>query len=266
MDVFELSARLTVDTGAYDAGLADASRSALIAGEVMSTAFGEAQARTSSAAAELAEALRTAARQSAGELGAAASAAEDMAFRVTDAFLGLAGSAADWGADLVSAFTAGIESRAQSLRSAAESLAGIVRGYLHFSEPDVGPLADFHTYAPDMMELFARGVRDGAPLVTAELERAFARVPEAAGFDFGLASVPAPRAFARVPEAAGFDFGLASVPAPRAVPARTDGGAVPTGDLTVVLELDRTELARTVYRLNHEETQRVGARLAGGAA
>ena len=35
-------------------------------------------------------------------------------------------------------------------------------------------------------------------------------------------------------------------------------------DLTVILELDREALARAVYRLNGEETQRVGARLTGG--
>lgn len=35
-------------------------------------------------------------------------------------------------------------------------------------------------------------------------------------------------------------------------------------DVTVILELNRTQLARTVFRLNNEETQRVGLDLAGG--
>lgn len=35
-------------------------------------------------------------------------------------------------------------------------------------------------------------------------------------------------------------------------------------DLTVILQLDRRELGRTVYTLNNEETQRVGVRLASG--
>lgn len=39
------------------------------------------------------------------------------------------------------------------------------------------------------------------------------------------------------------------------------GGA--THDITVILQLDRRELGRTVYTLNNEETQRVGVRLAG---
>lgn len=37
-----------------------------------------------------------------------------------------------------------------------------------------------------------------------------------------------------------------------------------TRDLTVILQLDRTQLGRAVYRLNNEETQRVGLSLAGG--
>lgn len=37
-------------------------------------------------------------------------------------------------------------------------------------------------------------------------------------------------------------------------------------NLTVILELDRMQLGRAVYRLNNEETQRVGVRLAGGYA
>ena len=38
----------------------------------------------------------------------------------------------------------------------------------------------------------------------------------------------------------------------------------PVRDLTVILELDKMQLGRAVYRLNNEEVQRVGLRLAGG--
>lgn len=45
------------------------------------------------------------------------------------------------------------------------------------------------------------------------------------------------------------------------------GGYERTGrDLTVILELDSVQLGRAVYRLNEEETQRVGVKLAGGFA
>jgi hypothetical protein len=35
-------------------------------------------------------------------------------------------------------------------------------------------------------------------------------------------------------------------------------------NLTVILELDRMQLGKAVYKLNNEETQRVGVKLAGG--
>jgi hypothetical protein len=36
--------------------------------------------------------------------------------------------------------------------------------------------------------------------------------------------------------------------------------------MTVILELDRMQLARAVYQLNNQETQRVGMKIAGGYA
>ena len=38
------------------------------------------------------------------------------------------------------------------------------------------------------------------------------------------------------------------------------------GDLTVILELDKTQFAKAVYRMNNEETQRVGMKLSGAYA
>ena len=36
--------------------------------------------------------------------------------------------------------------------------------------------------------------------------------------------------------------------------------------MTVIFQLDRRELGRTIYQLNYDETQRVGVRLAGAKA
>ena len=45
-----------------------------------------------------------------------------------------------------------------------------IRKYIGFSEPEKGPLANFHTYAPDMMKLFASGIRDNAGLIENALD------------------------------------------------------------------------------------------------
>ena len=69
--------------------------------------------------------------------------------------------ALQWGADIVSSIADGIWSAIGSITSAASNIASTISSFLHFSEPDVGPLSDFHTYMPDMMEQLASGIEDG---------------------------------------------------------------------------------------------------------
>ena len=44
------------------------------------------------------------------------------------------------------------------LKNAVSGISGIISSYLHFSEPDVGPLSDFHTYMPDMIDNMVKGI------------------------------------------------------------------------------------------------------------
>ncbi len=44
------------------------------------------------------------------------------------------------------------------VRNAASSIASSIKSFLGFSEPEAGPLSDFHTYMPDMLELMASGI------------------------------------------------------------------------------------------------------------
>lgn len=64
------------------------------------------------------------------------------------------------GNDVLSSLTSGLGNTTLlgSLGNAASHAASVIRSYLHFSEPDVGPLSDFHTYAPDMVNGFADGI------------------------------------------------------------------------------------------------------------
>lgn len=48
--------------------------------------------------------------------------------------------------------------------------------------------------------------------------------------------------------------------------AMTETGVAGSRQMTVIFQLDRRELGRTIYQLNNEETQRVGVRLAGAKA
>ncbi len=77
----------------------------------------------------------------------------------------VAHEAGKWASDLIDNFVGGIRRGIDAVGKAAGDVAGAVRKFLHFSEPDVGPLSDFHTYAPDMMAGFATGIRKNIPLV-----------------------------------------------------------------------------------------------------
>ncbi len=86
-------------------------------------------------------------------------------------FQEIVSQALSWGADLISNFVSGIKNGFGKIKSAMSGLANVVRSHIHFSEPDVGPLSDFHTYAPDMMKQFAKGIDENLPLVEDSMNR-----------------------------------------------------------------------------------------------
>lgn len=73
-------------------------------------------------------------------------------------------SAKSWGSDLCDSLANGISGAISKVTSAARSVADTVSSYLHFSEPDVGPLSNFHTFMPDMLKLMSSGIRDNSYL------------------------------------------------------------------------------------------------------
>lgn len=89
--------------------------------------------------------------------------AAETAANVTNAWSSLSSQAYSWGADIAISLASGMNDNQWRVSNSATSLAGVVRSYLHFSEPDKGPLSDFHTYMPDMVDLMAKGIRDSQP-------------------------------------------------------------------------------------------------------
>lgn len=79
----------------------------------------------------------------------------------------LPGEAFNWGADIIDGIVDGIWSAFGSLTSVLSDIAGTIWDYLHFSEPDVGPLRDFHTWMPDMMKGLAQGMKRNLPVLEA---------------------------------------------------------------------------------------------------
>ena len=92
---------------------------------------------------------------------------------IKERFLERVENAKEWGADLISNFIGGITSKLGSLWSTIKSIGAGIKNLLGFSEPKEGPLSDFHTYAPDMMKLFAQGIKDNEHLITDQIRSSF---------------------------------------------------------------------------------------------
>lgn len=78
-----------------------------------------------------------------------------------------------WGGDLIQNFINGIKAKATALWDEVKGIAGGIADFLGFSEPKEGPLSNFHTYAPDMMRLFAQGIRDNESVITNQIGKSF---------------------------------------------------------------------------------------------
>lgn len=78
-----------------------------------------------------------------------------------------------WGKDMLDNFIQGIKDKIGAVGEAVKGVASKIKSILGFSEPEDGPLSNFHTYAPDMMALFAKGVKDNTDLVTDQLKQSF---------------------------------------------------------------------------------------------
>ena len=78
-------------------------------------------------------------------------------------------SALQWGSDIVSNIANGIRSAIGKVTSAISNVASKIRSFLHFSEPDEGPLSDFHTYMPDMIDLMVSGIKDNKNKIEKEV-------------------------------------------------------------------------------------------------
>lgn len=89
----------------------------------------------------------------------------DIFGKVRNFVTSLPGEALRWGRDIIDGIANGIKGAIGKVTGAVKGVADKIRSFLHFSEPDVGPLSDFHTYMPDMMSGLASGIKAGIPML-----------------------------------------------------------------------------------------------------
>jgi len=78
-----------------------------------------------------------------------------------------------WGRDLIDNFIAGVKEKFKDIKEAFKSLGELIERLIGFSEPEDGPLSNFHTYAPDMIDLFTKGIKDNEGKLRRQMEESF---------------------------------------------------------------------------------------------
>lgn len=109
----------------------------------------------------------------------------DLVTKIKEGFTKHNGEARSWGGDLIQKYIDGIKEKWNHLKQTVGQVASSIKKYLGFSEPEEGPLSDFHTYAPDMMDLFAKGISDNMDKVEASVEDVAGTVSTAFTADVG---------------------------------------------------------------------------------
>lgn len=169
----------------------------------------------------------------------------------------LSKSTKKYGSDLMDNFINGIESKEKDLSDTViKSIAKQVKKYVGFSEPEAGPLSNFHTFAPDMIDLFVKGIEDNAGRISTAFDNS---LPLEDISDRVSQSMIIPR------QNNVNSLQIAGLPNLTPVNSQQNTNNQPLV-LNAVFKVGKTEFAKLIYELNKEETQRVGVSLATGSS
>lgn len=175
---------------------------------------------------------------------------KELVGKIGEGIKNLASSALQWGKDLIDNFVQGIKNGIGKVKDAVSNVANTVKNFLGFSEPEKGPLSNFHTYAPDMMQLFAHGITENSGLIEDSFNKAldFKR-----NMNLGTAQIGF--------ESSGmFKSGQMVSNSIISDPSRSDREIV----INLTADLDGDILARKMFRYNQKESGRRGPELVTG--
>lgn len=99
--------------------------------------------------------------------------------KIREKFNEIIQKAKTWGADLIQNLINGIKSKIGEVGSAARSIASKIAGYIHFSLPEEGPLADADTFMPDMLKELSAGIKANLNMLDNPMDKlATALIPQ----------------------------------------------------------------------------------------
>lgn len=110
-----------------------------------------------------------------GALGDVINTIKEKFGNIKEKFSEIVENAKTWGKDMIQNFIDGIKEKVSAVVDAVKGVAEKIKGFIGFSEPTdpASPLHNFHTFAPDMMKLFAQGIRDNTDVVTDQIAKSF---------------------------------------------------------------------------------------------
>lgn len=92
---------------------------------------------------------------------------------ISDGISTVVNAAGKWASDLIDNFVRGITNGISKVGDAVKKIAEKIKGLIGFSEPDEGPLSNFHTYAPDMVKLFTEGIKKSEGMLEDQIKDSF---------------------------------------------------------------------------------------------
>lgn len=89
---------------------------------------------------------------------------------IANLFGSLKDKALTWGKDMIGNFIQGIKDKLAEWKETLNGLAQDAANVLKHSHPKQGPMADDNTWMPDMMKLYAKGIKDNAYLINQAID------------------------------------------------------------------------------------------------
>lgn len=118
-------------------------------------------------------------------LGKVGEAAGKVIQSIANVFKELPSKALEWGKDMIQGFINGIKNMISGITNAVSGIADKIKSFLHFSRPDEGPLRNYETWMPDMIEGLSKTMKKSSP----ELYNASKKLSEKVADGLDLSSV-----------------------------------------------------------------------------
>lgn len=87
---------------------------------------------------------------------------------IKDVLKGLPRQMLEWGKDMIQGLIDGIWSMIGSLGGVVGKIADKITSFLHFSRPDEGPLREYESWMPDMVDGLSNSLRKASPQLISE--------------------------------------------------------------------------------------------------